>query len=122
MESIWMAIAPGSATTRVLAMAGPGETLLKGILRGTPSHPRALPTLLEAVALWQGAQVRAVLCADARDASSDSSLSRAAWDEGGALYNVTFVPGLDRPRRRAGVRGVGDFRDLERLLVWEVAR
>lgn len=122
MESIWMGIAPGSGTTRVLAMAGPGETLLKGMLRGTPSHARALPTLLEAVALWQGAPVRAVLCADARATSSDSPLSHVAWDEGGALYNVTFVPGLDRPRRRSGVRGVGDFRDLERLLVWEVAR
>ncbi len=122
MESIWMGIAQGTATTRVLAMAGPGETLLKGMLRGAPSHPRALPTLLEAVALWQGAQVRAVLCADARDASFGSPLSHAAWDDGGALYNVTFVPALDRPRRRTGVRGVGDFRDLERLLVWEVAR
>lgn len=122
MESIWMGIAPGPGSTRVLAMAGPGETLLRGMLRGAPSHPRALPTLLEAVALWQGAQVRAVLCADARVASSDSLLSHAAWDEGGALYNVTFVPGLDRRRRRSGVRGVGDFRDLERLLVWEVAR
>ncbi len=97
MESIWMGIAPGTATTRVLAMAGPGETLLKGMLRGAPSHPRALPTLLEAVALWQGAQVRAVLCADARDVSSDSHLSHVAWDEGGALYNVTFVPGARPP-------------------------
>lgn len=122
MESIWMGISQGAATTRVLAMAGPGETLLKGMLRGAPSHPRALPTLLEAVALWQGAQVRAVLCADARDDSFGSPLSHAAWDDGGALYNVTFVPALDRPRRRTGVRGVGDFRDLERLLVWEVAR
>lgn len=42
--------------------------------------------------------------------------------EGAALYNVTFVRALNRPRRRTGVRGVGDFRDLERLLVWEVAR
>lgn len=121
MESIWMGIAAGPAT-RILAMAGPGETLLKGLLRGTPSHPRALPTLLEAVALWQGVPVRAVLCADEQAVSSDSPLLRAAWDEGGALYNVTFVPGLERPRRRTGVRGVGDFRDLERLLVWEVAR
>jgi len=122
MESIWMGIAPGAATTRILAMAGPSETLLKGMLRGAPSHPRALPTLLEAIALWQGMPVRAVLCADERAALSDSLLSHVAWDEGGALYNVTFVPGLERPRRRSGVRGVGDFRDLERLLVWEVAR
>jgi hypothetical protein len=122
MESIWMGVAPSAATTRVLAMAGPGETLLRAMLRGVPAHPRAFATLLEAVALWQGAPVRAVLCADETVGSSDSPLSHAAWDEGGALYSVTFVPGMDHPRRRVGVRGVGDFRDLERLLVWEVAR
>lgn len=62
MESIWMGIAQGTATTRVLAMAGPGETLLKGMLRGAPSHPRALPTLLEAVALARSPGPRCALC------------------------------------------------------------
>ena len=122
MGSIWMGIAPGTATTRVLAMLGPNETLLKGMLRGEPAHPRALSTLLEAVALWQGAPVRAVLCADGQAPSSDSPLWRSAWDDGGALYSVTWVPGLGHRRQRFGVRGVGDFRDLERVLVSEVAR
>jgi len=122
MESIWMGVAPGTAATRILAMAGPGETLLKGMQRRVPAHPRAFATLLEAVALWQGAPVRAVLCADERGCLPDSPLSHAAWDEGGALYSVTFVPGTGHRRRRIGVRGVGDFRDLERLLLWEVAR
>lgn len=122
MESIWMGIAPRSTATRVLAMRGPGETLLKGILRGEPAHPRALGTLLEAVALWQGSPVRAVLCADEQAPSSDSTLWRAAWDDGGALYTVSWAPGLAHPRRARGVRGVADFRDLERALVWEVAR
>jgi hypothetical protein len=73
-----MGIVLGAATTRVLAMAGPGETHLEGTLRGAPSPPRALPPLLETVALWQGVQVqvRPVLCADARGASSDSHLSK----------------------------------------------
>lgn len=53
MESIWMGIAPGLATTRVIAMAGPDDTILKANLAGDPRHPRALATLLEAVALWQ---------------------------------------------------------------------
>lgn len=122
MESIWMGIAPRSTGTRVLAMQGPGETLLKAVLRGDPAHPRALGTLLEAVALWQGMPVRAVLCADELAPSCDSTLWRAAWDDGGALYSVTWAPGLAHRRRGSGVRGVADFRDLERALVWEVAR
>ena len=122
MESIWMGIAPRAAATLILAMHGPSETLLKGILRGEPSHPRALGTLLEALALWQGAPVRAVLCADEQAPSSDSTLWRAAWDDGAPLYSVTWVPGVERPRRQRAIAGVGDFRDLERVLVWEAAR
>lgn len=122
MESIWMGVAPRAAATRILAMHGPSETLLKAVLRGEPSHPRALGTLLEAVALWQGAPVRAVLCADDQAPSCGSTLWRAAWDDGGALYTVTWVPGVDHRRRQRAIPGVGDFRDLERVLVWEAAR
>jgi len=60
MRSIWMGIAPGSSTTRVVAMAGPSETILKAQLSKDPVHPRALATLLEALALWEGQPVRAV--------------------------------------------------------------
>jgi hypothetical protein len=103
-------------------MAGPSETILKAQLRAEPSHERALATLLEAVALWQGAPVRAALCADERGPSCGSKLYRAAdLDEGGPFYSVAWVP-RPGPRRRRGVGGLGDFRDLERLLVWEVAR
>jgi hypothetical protein len=122
MESIWMGVAPRAAATRILAMHGPSETLLKAVLRGEPAHPRALATLLEALALWQGTQVRAVLCADDQVPSCDSTLWRAAWDESGPLYSITWVPGVDRPRRQRSISGVGDFRDLERVLVWEAAR
>jgi hypothetical protein len=105
-------------------MHGPSETLLKAVLRGEPAHPRALVTLLEALALRQEAQVRAVLCADDQAPSCDSTLWRAAWENGGPLplYSVTWEPEVDRPRRQRAITGMGDFRDLERLLVWEAAR
>ena len=86
MKSIWMGIAPGLTTTRVVAMAGPSETILKAHLSRDPVHPRALGTLLEALALWQGQPVRAALCADAAGFSCDSNLCREAFlDDGGAL-------------------------------------
>jgi hypothetical protein len=123
MESIWMGIAPGSATTRVIAMAGPGDTILKAQLASDPRHPRALATLLEAVALWQGQPVRAALCADARGLSYDSNLCREAFlDDGGALYSVVWVPTGARRRRRHRLDGLGNFHDLERLVISEVAR
>lgn len=121
METIWMGVAPG-ATTRVLAMSGPMETILKARLLGEPSHERALGTLLEAVALWQGVPVHAALCAGEREGSFDSTLYRAAsLGDGGPLYRVAWVPRTGA-RRRRGIGGLGDFRDLERLLVSEVVR
>jgi hypothetical protein len=123
MESIWMGIAPSSAATRVIAMAGPGDTILKAQLARDPKHPRALATLLEAIALWQGQPVRAALCADAGGLSYDSNLCREAFlDEGGALYSIVWVPAGAHRQRRHRIHGLGNFRDLERLLISEVAR
>jgi hypothetical protein len=123
MESIWMGIAPSPEATRVIAMTSPSDTILKAQLARNPKHPRALATLLEAVALWQGQPVRAALCADGRGPSSDYDICReAAMDDGGALYTLIWVPAGAPRQRRQRIQGVGNFRDLERLLVSEVAR
>ena len=125
MSEIWMGIWPGPQETRVIAMAGACETILKARLSREPSHPRALPPLLEAIALWQGTKVRAALCAAERDGASDSSLYRAAFtDTGGPLYTLDWIPAPDRARRRhRDIQGVaGDFSDLRQAVLFEVAR
>ncbi len=124
MSNIWMAISPGQQDTRVIAMAGATETILKARLSSRPAHYRALPALLEAVALWQGTKVRAALCADERAGASDSSLYHDAFgDFGGLLYTLDWVPALSHARRRhRDLSGLGQFDDLRRLLVNEVAR
>ena len=123
MESIWMGIAPGPTTTRVIAMAGPSDTILKAQLAREPRHPRALATLLEAVALWQGQPVRAALCADSAGFSSDSNICREAFmDDGGALYSLVWVPSGAHRRSKHRLHGLGNFEDLERLVVETVAR
>ena len=124
MESIWMGIAPGAEGTRVLAMAGAGETIMKARLSRSPSHPRAMATLLEAVALWQGRPVRAALCADVAPGGFETSLYRdAVSDDGGALYRVDWVPGgARRSRATRDISGMGAFADLRQLLLFEVAR
>jgi len=88
-------------------------------------HPRALWTLLEAVALWQGRKVRAALAADDERPSSDSSLFREAFGGFGEspLYTLDWVPAcVHRRPRRIRLGSVGEFRDLEKLLIEEIAR
>jgi len=123
-RTIWMGIAPGPVTTRVIAMAGASETILKARLCPEPKHPRALATLLEAVALWQGKHVRAALAADERVEGSDSMLFREVVPEdGGALYTLDWVPAGPRAlHRHRDIRGFGDFHDLRQLTICEVAR
>jgi hypothetical protein len=124
MSNLSMGISPGPHDTRVIAMAGTSETILKARLSRQPSHPRALATLLEAIALWQGVQVHAALCAADRDGASDSSLYRDAFaDFGGPLYTLEWIPAAALAhRRRRDIHGVGDFADLRRLLIAEGTR
>jgi hypothetical protein len=124
MGNIWMGIAPGARTTRVIAMAGARETILKARLSPEPHHPRALATLLEAVALWQGRHVRAALAADARVEGSDSMLFREVVpDDGGALFTLDWVPAGPRALyRHRDIRGFGDFADIRQMVLCEVAR
>jgi len=124
MSDIWMGIAPNRLTTRVIAMAGASETILKARLSPRP-HPRALPSLLEAIAMWQGVRVRAALCVDDRDGACDSRLFHDAFDDvGEPLYTLEWVAalgGLGR-RRRRDIAGLGDFADLRDLVLGAVPR
>jgi hypothetical protein len=125
MESIWMAIAPDTTSTRVLAMAGAQDTILKARLSRSPSHPRAMASLLEAIALWQGLPIRAALCADERLDGSDTSFFRETFiDRGGPLYTLDWLPALGQVRRarRRDIPGMGKFEDLRKLLIEQVAR
>lgn len=123
MSTIWVGIDSTCAGTRVLATMGPTETILKARLRATAQHPRAVPTLLEALALWQGATVRAALVVDDAHGSSATRLCLDAWaDIGGApLYSLELVPKRKR-RHRDELVGLGRFHDLRQLVLFEEAR
>ena len=125
MTTIWMGIAPGPRETRVIAMHGANETILKAKLLRDPAHPRALPWLLEAVALWQGLPVRAALVADDMSNGCGTSLYHDAFSDFGRspLYSLDWIPVGDGKRRgRRDLTGMGDFADLRQLLLAEVAR
>jgi hypothetical protein len=119
--AIWLGVVPGPERARVLAQAGPGETVLKARLRSPPAHPRALAALCEALALWSGEPVRAVLAAGA----SGSTFDTTRWlgpdgPSANALFELAIVGGT-RARRRDGLEGLGDFRDVRQLVFFEVA-
>ena len=125
MSSIWLGLCPGARSTRVLAMRGPSEPILKAHLSLSPSSPRAVSALFEAIALWEGAPVRAALAVDESSTSAcQTTLYRDLFDVFGntPLYSLEWVSYEVRRRRRAGIRGMGEFGDLERFLVWAIAR
>jgi len=124
MHAIWVAIRTGPTETRLLATAGPHETLLKARLLADPRHPRALSTLLEALALWHGAPVRAVLAAvSSASGSAPRLLHECVADFGQTpLYSLEYAATARPARPRDRLDGLGDFRDLRQLLLAEVAR
>lgn len=122
--SVWIAIHPNHLETRVLVTSGSQETLLKAKLNTRPKHPRALPTLLEALALWQGEKVHAALVADAEANTSGTNLFTDCFDviEPTPLFQLAIVGGPKPRGRRDFIRGMGNFRDLRRVLIEEVTR
>lgn len=125
MDSIWLGLCPSERSTRILAMRGPTDTILKAHLSLRPSSPRAVIALLEAVALWEGLPVRAALVVDDGSTSSSTSLYRDTFSMFGdqtPLYSLEWVPRRAVRRRRDELSGMGDFGDLERLLTRTVAR
>lgn len=124
MHSLWAAIDSRCNETRVLAMSGPKETVLKARLSATAQHRLALPSLLEALALWQGMPVRAVVVADAPDGSALARLKldhMLAEVDGDPLFKLELVPGHKR-RHRDVLDAMGAFHDLRQLAMFEVAR
>lgn len=92
-----------------------GDDVLKACLSPSPEHPRALLTLLEGLALWQGAPIYA---AASVDENAQTCFEQVFYGDGGLLGPasplVTFEFRADnvRPRR---LRGLGDFRQLRLL-------
>ena len=121
MSETWMAIRPGSRGTRILGVTPSGTTLLKARLKTSPVHPSALSGLLEALALWQGETVHAVVVAGAEAGSYGTSLFRECFVEGGRppLYELAYTASELREPPTRGRDLLGGFADLRRLLAVE---
>ena len=111
MMSTWKCVIRlGPQHLRMLVSEPPGTDVLKARLSCRPCHPRALLTLLEGLALWNGRPLSTVVSAEP---------SCAGWSTG-TIFGDELWPG-ERPlvrfesaaRGSRGVlRGLGDFRAL----------
>ena len=77
-------------------------------------HRRAIPTLLEAMALWHQAPVHAVV--SVRDVASWSALGLAE-DLDGGVSTADYTIEMRAPVRERGqrIRGLGSFADAQQL-------
>lgn len=82
MRKLSMGLMPGPGGTRVLLVGERSQTLLKALLPWEPANPEAPRKLGEALAMWLGTPVSAVLCVDDEDVlcGSMSWLEAAAVD------------------------------------------
>lgn len=129
MGTLWMEILPGPLTTRVLVQDGPKQTLLRARLPHSPSHPRAVQALCEAVALWSGRKVCVALVVE----GPDSFCATRPWlDTFDTLtrplgFEIHFVASA-RPARDRRISECGNqielrcCRDLRRQIFSEVER
>jgi hypothetical protein len=124
MSNLWMGISPGPRDTRVIAMAGPSETISKARLSRQSSHPRALPTMLEAIALWQGVHVHArFVRPTGMGRPTRASIAMRSPTSAARCTRLEWVPAASLGRRLArDIRGVGDVADLRRFLIAEGTR
>lgn len=89
-----------------------GRDLLKARLPASPSHPRALLTLCEGLALWHGIPLCIAVSADA---DAQRCFERIFYGDGlvdprSPLVTLEVRPARARSRRAR--EGLGDFRQL----------
>jgi hypothetical protein len=105
--------ASASDVKLLVKRAETGE-LMRARLPSGPQHPRALLTLLEGLALWQGGRLPVAIVADERCPAWSTSVlfGDELWPAESPLvrFNVAL-----RGHRAGRLRGVGDFRALHAM-------
>ena len=97
MHELKMIIVPSETETRVWGYDATRTAKIRATLPAEPSHPAALPRLLEAVGSFL--PVRAALVVPSRAPSCATRLYHGWWvDVGGAGYELQIIDGSRRER------------------------
>jgi hypothetical protein len=113
-EPITVTIKASSSETALLVKQGPDELLIARLGPGSFAHRRALPVLMEALALWFQSRIYVVLCAQTEEVASSTGLVDGLGCGLGTLHFEVDVL-LPGPRRAgARLRGLGNLRELRR--------
>lgn len=85
--------------------------ILKACLPASPQHPRAVLTLLEGLALWNGRRLSVAISVDETylHYGESSLFGEGLWPVESPLVNFEMV---QKGRKKHHIRGVGDFRSL----------
>jgi hypothetical protein len=110
----------GAEDLKLLVSSPQGDDQLKARLPLQPSHPRALLTLLEGIALFSGEPLYVVISAGSHrdDWLGCETWIEDLWPAESPLVHFDFA--IPPPRVRRTLRGVGNFRGVRRhlRLVW----
>ena len=120
--SVTVIVDPRPPEARILVVNHMGETLLKARLKPKPSISRALPTMLEALAMWTGIPVKCALLVGPEEPFCAMGIYGVHGDERDTtpLYQVDAVCERPRSRRLQDITGMGEFRDLRQMEFYAV--
>jgi hypothetical protein len=113
-HAITVTIRATSAETTLLVKDGPDEMMIARLGAQRFADHRALPALMEALALWFQCRICVVLCAASEEIASSTGLVDGLGCGLGLLhFEVEVVLPGDR-RQGVRLRGLGNLRDLRR--------
>ena len=113
MSDVTVILSPEPAQTRILTTIYDNEVLKAALPEIERAHPRALPTLLEGLALWTQRRLSVVLVADEAATSSCGATFEVLAETPSLHYEVGVAVRDRRRRLRQTIGGVASFRDLQ---------
>lgn len=105
-----------SSETRVLVTDQQGDRLIARLGALSAAHPRALPTLLESLALWSGSPLHVVLYVDETSSWERTGLVDAlGFGRDELFFAVEVVPREAGRHRAKRLSGLGSFARERRI-------
>jgi hypothetical protein len=103
-------------STKILMKVDDHEVLKAVLSTSSTPHPRALPTFLEAMALWYQAPVHAVLCATGEASWCRLGLLDEFFLSADTVHYTVELRHRERERSQR-IAGLGSFEDLRQLVL-----